>query len=85
MEVTDAVPARMARKTASAGRLLGYPPDAVARRRNGPVLAGQCPLLTVAAEHDPQPLPDVQVNGPAAVRLGDGDFPARCGRAWRWG
>ncbi len=42
IEVTDAVPARTAMKTALAGRPLGYPPDAAAKRRDGPELAGRC-------------------------------------------
>jgi len=33
------------------------------------------PKLATATEHDAQPLPDVQVNSFAAVRLGHRDFP----------
>lgn len=41
------------------------------------------PLLIAATEHDPQPLTDMQVNGPAVVRPGHRDFPIQRGGAWR--
>jgi hypothetical protein len=35
------------------------------------------PTLIMATKHDLQPLPDVQVNGFAVVRLGHRDLPVR--------
>lgn len=61
----------------------GVPAGRRGQAQGRPGTGRAVPLLAAAAEHDPQPLPDVQVNGPAAVRLGHRDFPVRCGGAWR--
>ncbi len=64
----------------------GVPAGRRGQAQRPPGTGRAVPLLTTATEHDPQPLPDVQVNSPAAVRLGHRDFPGGCGGTWcrRW-
>jgi hypothetical protein len=62
------------------GMTAGVPAGRGGQAQEWPGTGRAMPLLAAATEHDPQPLPDVQVNGSAAVCLGHRDFP---GGAWR--
>ena len=69
------------------GAAAGIPAGCGGQAHDRPGTGRAVPLLAAAAEHDPQSLPDVEVDSPAAVRFGDRDFPAgRSGpRRGRWG